>query len=332
MMKRCCLLLLLGAVLLLCLCHESNAQLPKKAIASARKEDVKYIKCGVCEEIVKQLTRQVKKKKEKIAPKKLTELDIINLAENICNLKKEEADWLMFFDLVEEGDKLKLVEQAEEGECNTECRTLERACQEVMGDHDTDVAEFMYKGNVQRAAVSKFLCKDLSKACVGKPPPLPKNRETGPPFSPKPSKDAEMERIMRSMSDMPGAPGMQMFSKEELMKRRFGSEDEDDDDEEEEDDQADQKFTNVAKEHLKKSRSASGIKEQAQAVFGKLKSGLKEAADALRYHAGKFWRSSSVYLKTKPSLPLPCHEDPGLLIRTLWAKEVRIDIETPDRL
>lgn len=46
---------------------------------------------------------------------------------------------------------------------------------------------------------------------------------------------------------MPGAPGMQMFSKEELMKRRFGSEDEDDDDEEEEEDQADQKFTNVAK-------------------------------------------------------------------------------------
>lgn len=43
-----------------------------------------------------------------IANLQLTELDIINLAENICNLKKEEADWLMFFDLVEEGDKLKV--------------------------------------------------------------------------------------------------------------------------------------------------------------------------------------------------------------------------------
>ncbi|KAG6555335.1 hypothetical protein Mapa_003378 [Marchantia paleacea] len=296
MMKRFCLLLLLGAVLLLCLCHESNAQLPKKAIASARKEDVKHIKCGVCEEIVKQLTRQVKKRKDKVAPKKLTELDVIILTENICNLKKEEADWLMFFDIVEKGDKLQLVEHEEEGECNTECRTLERACQEVMGDHDTDVAEFMYKGNVQRAALSKFLCKDLSKACVGKPPPLPKNREPGPPFSPKPSKDAEMERLMRSMSDMPGAPGMQMFSKEELMKRRFGSEDEDDD---EEDDEADQKFADVPKEHFKDSRSAVGLKEQAQAIFGKLKSGLKQATDAMRYHAGKFWYGSSGSTKEK---------------------------------
>jgi hypothetical protein len=42
-----------------------------KSAVTARKEDVKYIKCGVCEEIVKQLSRQVKKKRDKIAPKKV---------------------------------------------------------------------------------------------------------------------------------------------------------------------------------------------------------------------------------------------------------------------
>jgi len=43
-----------------------------------------------------------------------------------------------------------------------------------MGDHDTDVAEYLYKAGATRAGVVKLLCKDLSKACVGKLPRLPK--------------------------------------------------------------------------------------------------------------------------------------------------------------
>jgi hypothetical protein len=43
-----------------------------------------------------------------------------------------------------------------------------------MGDHDTDVAEYLYKPGATRAGVVKLLCKDLSKACVGKPPRVPK--------------------------------------------------------------------------------------------------------------------------------------------------------------
>jgi hypothetical protein len=137
---------------------------------------------------------------------------------------------------------------------------------QVMGDYDTDVAEYLYKPGAQRAGLSKLLCKDLSKACVGKVPPVPKvilatcelpylsallsvqcifisqctshlskfmlylqlvpmlgllgaikflyldftmnlvsvllvqDREPGEAFTPKPTKDAEMERLMRSMS------------------------------------------------------------------------------------------------------------------------------------
>ncbi len=63
------------AVFLLCLsssCTLVDAKKKEtKSAVTARKEDVKYIKCGVCEEIVKQLSRQVKKKRDKIAPKKV---------------------------------------------------------------------------------------------------------------------------------------------------------------------------------------------------------------------------------------------------------------------
>lgn len=30
------------------------------------------------------------------------------MAENMCNLKKEEADWIMKIDIVEQGDKLEV--------------------------------------------------------------------------------------------------------------------------------------------------------------------------------------------------------------------------------
>ncbi|GLJ15110.1 hypothetical protein SUGI_0246960 [Cryptomeria japonica] len=205
---------------------------PKNQNAVARKEDIPYIKCGVCEQLSQQLHRQVTEKRKKVAPQKLSEYQIIEVAENICSLKKHEGDWLLHLDIVEDGDKLKLVEQEEEGECNTECKTIERACQEVIGYHDTDVAEFLFKSESQNSALSKFLCNDLTKACSNKPPPVPKDRAPGEPFVPKSSKEAEMEKMLRSMSDMPGAPNMKMYSKDDIMNmQNFGGDDEDEDDE-----------------------------------------------------------------------------------------------------
>lgn len=39
----------------------------------------------------------------------LTELQIIDMAENICNMKKEESDWILKLDIVEKGDKLQVI-------------------------------------------------------------------------------------------------------------------------------------------------------------------------------------------------------------------------------
>lgn len=206
----------------------------KKPVVGARKEDVPYIKCQVCEKLAAELYQQVQKKQAEIAPKKISEYQIIEIAENVCNLKKAEADWILRIDIVEQGDKLELVEQDSEGQCNSECKTIERACQEVMGYSDTDAAEHLYKSKPQLDSLVNFLCKDLTKACSTKPPPLPKNRTPGEPFAPKSSKEAEMEKIMKSMEGMPGAPGMKMYSRDDLMSmKNLG--DEDDDDEEDED-------------------------------------------------------------------------------------------------
>lgn len=110
----------------------------KKPVAGARKEDVPYITCQVCEKLASQLYHQVQKKQAQISPKKailssgflfwychyarigwfsvffwpffpsfqISEFEIIGIAENVCNLKKEEADWILKIDIVEQGDKL----------------------------------------------------------------------------------------------------------------------------------------------------------------------------------------------------------------------------------
>jgi hypothetical protein len=38
----------------------------------------------------------------------ISEYQIIEMAENVCNLKKAEADWILRIDIVEQGDKLEV--------------------------------------------------------------------------------------------------------------------------------------------------------------------------------------------------------------------------------
>ncbi|KAF8087250.1 hypothetical protein N665_0593s0012 [Sinapis alba] len=277
-----------------------------KLSSAPRKEDVPYIKCQVCEKLASRLHQLVKEKQLQISPKKISEYEIIEIAENVCNLKKEEADWMLKIDIVEKGDKLQLVEQEEEGMCNSECKTIEAACQKVIGYSDTDVAEYLYKSKPDLASLVNHLCKDLTDACSKNPPPVPKDRVPGETFVAKPSKDAEMDKIMRSMQGMPGAPGMKVYSREDIEKYKdnpgkFGKEDEDEDDEDEEEDE---KFPKNLGKVLKEKESSK--KEEWKKIISKE---LKKKGEVLKRHAQKvsnwvrrWWKrvGSSSSKKPKP--------------------------------
>ncbi|XP_057768314.1 uncharacterized protein LOC130988471 [Salvia miltiorrhiza] len=279
------LLLVLYALMIVCsltpLSHSA-----KKPVGIARKEDIPYIKCQVCEKLASQIYHQVEAKRAEVSPKKLSEYEIIEIAENVCNLKKREADWILKIDVVEKGDKLELVEQDSEGQCNSECKTIERACQEVLGYSDTDAAEYLYKKKPQHDALVKFVCKDLTDACSSKPPPVPKDRAPGEPFVAKSEKEAEMERLMKSMEGMPGAPGMKMYSREDLMNQKFGAEDGDEDD----DDDAEEFPSNLGKVLRQKTEKESNWKEQI--TKGILNAGekLKEQADRVSFRIRRWWQ------------------------------------------
>ncbi|KAE8712549.1 Mitochondrial substrate carrier family protein P [Hibiscus syriacus] len=250
--------LILSTVLPVALCAQ-------KPVAAPRKEDIPYIKCQVCEKLASQLYQQVQSKQAQISPKKISEYQIIEIAENVCNLKKEEADWILKIDIVEQGDKLELVEQDAEGICNTEC----------YGYSDTDVAEYIYTSKPDIESLANYLCKDLTKACKTKPPPLPKDRIPGEPFVPKPTKEAEMEKMLRSMEGIPGAPSMKMYSREELMKNNFGLDADDDDDDDEDE------FPSNLGKALRKEDGKKG--DWKQTIF----KGMKDAGETLKRHATK---------------------------------------------
>ncbi|CAI0628420.1 unnamed protein product [Linum tenue] len=290
-MGRRTMAVLTAVVMLVLLVPESICA--KKVETAARKEDVKYIKCQVCERIATQLQQQVQKKQAQISPKKISEYQIIEIAENVCNLKKEEADWITRIDIVEKGDKLELVEQEEEGMCNAECKTIEKACQEVMGYSDTDVAEYMYSSKPQLDQLVNHLCKDLSGACSKKPPPVPKNRIPGEAFAPKPSKQAEMDKLMRSMEGMPGAPGMKMYSREELMNNmNIGNEDgdnEDDDEDEEQSKSFPKNLGNIMREKEKKAKQGDWKQKITKQVASTGET-LKKHAQRVSNRVRQWWK------------------------------------------
>ncbi|KAK7379938.1 hypothetical protein VNO78_32202 [Psophocarpus tetragonolobus] len=249
----------------------------KKSVGLARKEDIPYIKCQVCELLAKELYKQVHNKKAEIAPKKISEYQIIEIAENVCNLKKVEADWILRIDIVEKEDRLELVEQDSEGQCNSECKTIERACQEVIGYSDTDVAEYLYSSKPDIDSLHNYLCKDLTKTCSTKAPPVPKDRAPGELFVAKSSKEVEMEKLLKSMEGMPGAPGMKMYSRDDLMNmKNFGDEDSDDNDDEDE-----ASFPSKLGKVLR--AKESGKRDWRQMI----KKGIEDTSMTLKKHANK---------------------------------------------
>ncbi|KAL2321373.1 hypothetical protein Fmac_030342 [Flemingia macrophylla] len=260
----------------------------KKPVGIARKEDIPYIKCQVCEKLAKELYQQVQNKRTEIAPKKISEYQIIEIAESVCNLKKVEADWILRIDIVEKKDKLELVEQDSEGQCNSECKTIERACQEVIGYSDTDVAEYLFSSKPDIESLLNYLCKDLTKACSTKPPPVPKDRVPGEPFIAKSSKEAEMEKILKSMEGMPGAPGMKMYSRDDLMNmNNFGDENGDDDEDDDEETSFPSKLGKVLR------AKESGKKDWKQMIKKRIEDTsmtLKKHANKVSSHVRQWWK------------------------------------------
>lgn len=91
------------------------------------------------------------------------------------------------------------------------------------------MAEALFKGVEQRAALTQRFCREETDVCNKKPPPVPKDRPKGPPFIPMTEEDYKMAKMMQQMKGM--GLGGQVFDQDSA--RRFiaensGAYDEDD--------------------------------------------------------------------------------------------------------
>jgi hypothetical protein len=132
-------------MLLILTLQPTNAEPPK---FYPRKEDVKFIKCDVCRYLA---TNAYEQGRELVAGKKasgekLTEDEVIELMEKVTTAWRPEGEWITALHLTKSltGGKLSVKNMEQQGECGEACKTIERAAQEVMGEHDTDVAEAVY--------------------------------------------------------------------------------------------------------------------------------------------------------------------------------------------
>ena len=75
----------------------------------------------------------------------LPELEVLEMVERMGNPSKDEGEWIAKIDLVENGKLLKLEEQEDLGKCGSECRTIQKAAEEILDEHDTDIAEKLWQ-------------------------------------------------------------------------------------------------------------------------------------------------------------------------------------------
>ena len=75
----------------------------------------------------------------------LQENDVLDLVERLANPAKDDGDWITKIDLVESGSTLKVVEMEDVGKCGAECRTVQRAAEQIVEYTDTDLAELLWQ-------------------------------------------------------------------------------------------------------------------------------------------------------------------------------------------
>ncbi|WIA20894.1 hypothetical protein OEZ85_005239 [Tetradesmus obliquus] len=228
-MHRHLALLLLACSMMLQLCSQAAGMMPGMGMggmpeqpkAAAVVSDVKYIKCGVCEALMKQATRKVKAMRGELKPgQRVDESAIIESLELACNPAKPDGAWITHYDMVEDGDRIKLVDTQQASKCNTECATIARACSQVTDSLDlSDLSEALYSGK-SRSALTQLACYEMSNVCRVKPPTVPKDRAPGPAHTPMSADEAEREAMMARMKA--AGLGGQMYNREDLMQQMQG--------------------------------------------------------------------------------------------------------------
>ena len=102
------------------------AQLPPKRRPEIFRDDLKYLRCSVCELAIGNAFSQGRAIIKDSAKHDSVEAEITVLTEKLCNPEHKYGKWLTMHDVVLDNGRLMLEEQEKSGKCKRECQTLVR--------------------------------------------------------------------------------------------------------------------------------------------------------------------------------------------------------------
>jgi hypothetical protein len=195
--------------------------------AELLKQDMKYIRCGVCRKMVDvAMEKSTELLEKRFAFKKkrkneATEFDgegaVQDFVEKMCNPLKPEGDWVSMLDLKEEGEELHLAEQYTNGKCQKECRTIEATCEDVLDKADVEFTEILYKAVKEKTPLSqvqRYICNRAAGVCKKKPPPLKAPRPYDETLQPLTAEEKQMQDMQANLKES-GMSGT-MYRREDL--------------------------------------------------------------------------------------------------------------------
>ncbi|XP_002170798.2 uncharacterized protein LOC100207705 [Hydra vulgaris] len=192
------------------------SQMPNKSPILPIVEDLPFIKCDVCQKAAKVLFKTIENQRSE---KKLDEDDVLSIVEKSCDTDVLYGDWISRLDIVEKENDLKVVEHPQEGKCDRECKTISRSCEDIIGDIDTDIGELLWKNEMKLATFINHVCYKLTNSCKAKKKYV-KGSHKDYKFVEMSEKEKQARDLMRNMKSVPGMPGMEMYSQDDLQNMR----------------------------------------------------------------------------------------------------------------
>ena len=116
----------------------------------------KYLGCTVCKLAVEEIWKEALRLREEAPYKKPREDMYQDSIQQICDPIKDLGEWVAMYDITqsERGAPLSMEKQEYMCECRRECRTIQKACENIVNEHMEDMAESLYKRDA--ATLEKF--------------------------------------------------------------------------------------------------------------------------------------------------------------------------------
>lgn len=129
----------------------------------------------------------------------MDEDDILNVVEKSCDPDSPYGDWISKQDIMESSGALNVFEQEMYSKCQQECKTITKACEESIGDVDTDLGELLWKDTLTLSKLINKVCYEMTDACKKKPPKYIKGKRKDEVFTPMSKEEKKAYDLMKKM-------------------------------------------------------------------------------------------------------------------------------------